>query len=139
MFLFLYNTATAIFNGLGDSRTPLYFLAFSTTFNVILDIFFVSKLNMGISGVAWATLIAQGISSLLAVVTLVRRLSRIHTTEKPKRFDRHLLGRMAMIAIPSICQQSVFSVYRVWSIRSVPTRLPASPQRSRFPPLPSWL
>ena len=110
LFLFLYNTATAIFNGLGDSRTPLYFLAFSTTFNVILDIFFVSKLNMGISGVAWATLIAQGISSLLAVVTLVRRLSRIHTTEKPKRFDRHLLGRMAMIAIPSICQQSFVSV-----------------------------
>lgn len=110
LFLFLYNTATAIFNGLGDSRTPLYFLAFSTTFNVILDIFFVSKLNMGISGVAWATLIAQGISSLLAVVTLVRRLSRIHTVEKPKRFDRHLLGRMAMIAIPSICQQSFVSV-----------------------------
>lgn len=52
----------------------------------------VSKLNMGISGVAWATLIAQGISSLLAVVTLVRRLSRIHTAEKPKRFDRHLLA-----------------------------------------------
>ena len=38
LFLFLYNTATAIFNGLGDSRTPLYFLAFSTTFNVILDV-----------------------------------------------------------------------------------------------------
>ena len=110
VFVMSFNLLSGFLRSLGDSRTPLYFLAFSTTFNVILDIFFVSKLNMGISGVAWATLIAQGISSLLAVVTLVRRLSRIHTTEKPKRFDRHLLGRMAMIAIPSICQQSFVSV-----------------------------
>lgn len=47
LFLFLYNTATAIFNGLGDSRTPLYFLAFSTTFNVILDIFFGQQAEHG--------------------------------------------------------------------------------------------
>ena len=110
LFLFLYNTATAIFNGLGDSRTPLYFLAFSTTFNVILDVLFVSKLDMGIAGVGWATLIAQGISSLLAIGTLVRRLSRIPVSKKPARFDTHLLRRMSMIAIPSICQQSFVSI-----------------------------
>lgn len=110
LFLFLYNTATAIFNGLGDSRTPLYFLAFSTTFNVILDVLFVSKLDMGIAGVGWATLIAQGISSLLAIGTLVRRLSRIPVSKKPTRFDTHLLRRMSMIAIPSICQQSFVSI-----------------------------
>ncbi|MCD8356845.1 MAG: MATE family efflux transporter [Clostridia bacterium] len=110
LFLFLYNTATAIFNGLGDSRTPLYFLAFSTTFNVILDVFFVNTLDMGIAGVGWATLIAQGISSLLAIVTLVRRLSRIPVERKPVKFDTHLLCRMAMIAIPSICQQSFVSI-----------------------------
>ena len=110
LFLFLYNTATAIFNGLGDSRTPLYFLAFSTTFNVILDIIFVNNLNMGIAGLSWATLIAQGISSLLAVVTLIRRLSHIKTERKPKLFDTHLLRRMSLIAIPSICQQSFVSV-----------------------------
>ena len=110
LFLFLYNTATAIFNGLGDSRTPLYFLAFSTTFNVILDVLFVSAFDMGIAGVGLATLIAQGISSLLAIVTLVRRLSHIPTNGKPARFDTHLLRRMSLIAIPSICQQSFVSV-----------------------------
>lgn len=110
LFLFLYNTATAIFNGLGDSRTPLYFLAFSTTLNVILDVIFVSTLHMGIEGVGFATLIAQGISSLLAVVTLVHRLSRIHTNEKSKLFDAHLLRRMTLIAVPSICQQSFVSI-----------------------------
>ncbi len=110
LFLFLYNTATAIFNGLGDSRTPLYFLAFSTTFNVILDVLFVTTFDMGIAGVGWATLIAQGLSSILAILTLVRRLSRIKTERKPARFDTHLLRRMSLIAIPSICQQSFVSV-----------------------------
>ncbi len=52
LFLFLYNTATAVFNGLEDSRTPLYFLIFSTTLNVVLDVFFVTSLGMGIDGVA---------------------------------------------------------------------------------------
>ena len=61
---------------------------------------------MGIAGVGWATLIAQGLSSILAILTLVRRLSRIKTERKPARFDTHLLRRMSLIAIPSICQQS---------------------------------
>lgn len=110
LFLFLYNTATAIFNGLGDSRTPLYFLAFSTTFNVVLDVLFVRTFGMGIAGVGWATLIAQGISSVLAAVTLIRRLAGMPCDGCPARFDTHLLRRMAAIAIPSICQQSFVSV-----------------------------
>ncbi len=110
LFLFLYNTATAIFNGLGDSRTPLYFLAFSTTFNVVLDVLFVRTFDMGIAGVGWATLIAQGISSVLAAVTLIRRLAGLPCDGRPARFDAHLLRRMAVIAIPSICQQSFVSV-----------------------------
>lgn len=110
LFLFLYNTATAIFNGLGDSRRPLYFLAFSTTFNVILDVIFVTTFDMGIAGVGWATLIAQGISSVLAIVTLIKRLSEMELPSKPELFNTHLLKRMAIIAIPSICQQSFVSI-----------------------------
>lgn len=110
LFLFMYNTATAIFNGLGNSRTPLYFLIFSTTFNVILDIFFVKFLDMGIAGVGWATLIAQGIASLLAVVTLIRQMGNIETDGKIALFDVGLLKKMAVIAIPSICQQSFVSI-----------------------------
>uniref|UniRef100_UPI0028058CB2 MATE family efflux transporter n=1 Tax=uncultured Fusobacterium sp. TaxID=159267 RepID=UPI0028058CB2 len=55
IFLFMYNTATAIFTGLGDSKTPLYFLIFSSLLNVALDILFVTKFQMGVSGIAWAT------------------------------------------------------------------------------------
>ena len=63
-FLFMYNVLSAMFNALGKSRIPLYFLIFSSVFNVILDVVFVTQFGMGVAGVAWATLIAQGISAL---------------------------------------------------------------------------
>ncbi len=110
LFLFLYNTATAVFNGLGNSRTPLYFLIFSTTFNVILDLVFVKGFGMGIEGVGLATLIAQGIASLLAITRLIREMSHVKVEGKVAWFDKGLLKKMAQVAIPSICQQSFVSI-----------------------------
>lgn len=109
-FLFIYNISTAIFNGLGDSKTPLYFLIFSSLFNVLLDYIFVAILHLGVAGVAWATFIAQGISSVLAVVTLLKRLKKVHIEEDIAIFDQKLLVKMGKIALPSIFQQSVVSV-----------------------------
>lgn len=81
-FLFLYNICTAIFTALGDSKTPLYFLIFSSVLNIILDILFVTAFQMGVAGVAWATLIAQGFSSFLALFALLKRLKKVEC-EKP--------------------------------------------------------
>ncbi|MCI8458311.1 MAG: MATE family efflux transporter [Clostridia bacterium] len=109
-FLFLYNAATAIFTGLGDSRTPLYFLIFSSVFNVVLDIVFVTAVQWGVKGVAWATFIAQGISGVLAMITLLARVSKMKTEEPFKHFDRALLKKICTVAVPSILQQSFISV-----------------------------
>lgn len=73
-FLFMYNILSAMFNALGRSQIPLYLLIFSSLFNIVLDVFFVKELAMGVSGVAWATLIAQGISAVLSFGILVRYL-----------------------------------------------------------------
>ncbi len=113
IFLFLYNTATAIFNGLGDSKTPLYLLIFSSIFNIILDLVFVITFKMGVSGVAWATFIAQGLSSILAIVCLIMRLCKIEVTEKYPYFSSYILKRISRIAIPSIMQQSFISVGQI--------------------------
>jgi len=113
IFLFLYNTATAIFNGLGDSKTPLYLLIFSSIFNIILDLVFVIVFKMGVSGVAWATFIAQGISSILAIVCLIMRLRKIEVTERYPYFSSYILKRISRIAIPSIMQQSFISVGQI--------------------------
>lgn len=110
IFLMLYNVCTGIFTALGDSRTPLWFLLGSSAGNIVLDLLFVAKLHWGVAGVAWATFIAQGISAVLALVTLLARLQKFAGTERVLLFDRKLFVQILAIAVPSILQQSVLSV-----------------------------
>lgn len=110
IFLMLYNVCTGIFTALGDSKTPLYFLMGSSVGNIILDLLFVAQFQWGVAGVAWATFIAQGISALLALITLFIRLEKFTGREKQPLFDMLLFRQIMAIAVPSILQQSVLSV-----------------------------
>lgn len=108
-FLFMYNILSSMFNALGKSKIPLWFLIFSSLFNIVLDILFVTKFQMGVTGVAWATLIAQGISAVLSFAVFMRQLRRFpcrHT----RPFDQKELLSMTKIALPSILQQSTVSI-----------------------------
>jgi len=109
-FVIFYNIATGIFSALGDSKTPFYFLAASSTSNIAVDILFVRAFNMGVAGVAWATFLCQGVSCILAIWTVWSRLKKIQVTDKPKLFDSELMKKMMIIAVPSILQQSFISV-----------------------------
>ena len=109
-FVFFYNIATGIFSALGDSKTPFYFLAVSSTANIAVDILFVKAFHMGVAGVAWATFLCQGVSCVLAVFTVWNRLKKIETTKKAALFDPDILKKIAVIAIPSILQQSFISI-----------------------------
>ena len=109
-FLLFYNVATGIFSALGDSKTPFIFLAISSTSNVAVDIWFVAAFHMGVAGVAWATFLCQGISCVLAVIVVFRRLAKIKTQGKIQVFSSELFRKIAVIAIPSILQQSFISV-----------------------------
>ena len=109
-FVFFYNIATGIFSALGDSKTPFVFLACSSVANIGMDILFVAAFKMGVAGVAWATFLCQGVSCVLAVLFVVLRLKKIGAGEKTKLFSFAILGKVAVIAVPSILQQSVISV-----------------------------
>ena len=109
-FLFFYNVATGIFSALGDSKTPFLFLAISSTANILVDILFVTAFAMGISGVAWATFLCQGVSCVLAITVVLKRLKGLPVEGKAALFSWHLFGRIAVIAVPSILQQSFVSV-----------------------------
>lgn len=109
-FLFFYNIANGIFSALGDSRTPFLFLACSSLANILVDILFVMVLQMGVAGVAWATFLCQGISAVLAMVVVSRRMMVVEPGEKAPLFSWQLLGKIAVIAIPSMIQQSFISV-----------------------------
>ena len=116
VFLFIYNTLNGIYNALGDSKTPLCFLILSTLTNIVLDLTFVIKFGMGVAGVAWATLIAQGVCAVLSLVVLMARLRRLedepgHETEgKRPLFHFSAVERIAKIGVPSMIQQSIVSV-----------------------------
>ena len=113
-FLFLYNIANGVFASLGNSRIPLYFLIFSSVTNVVLDYIFVAHFNMGVSGVAWATFIAQGVAGVMSVLTLLYHLKSFKTDEKAEIFSFEMLKSISKISIPSVLQQSFVSVGNVF-------------------------
>lgn len=108
-FLFMYNVLSSMFNALGKSRIPLFFLIFSSVFNIVLDVILVTRFQLGVAGVAWATLIAQGISAILSFFVFMRELKRLDCGNT-KAFDFKELSSMAKIALPSILQQSTVSI-----------------------------
>ena len=109
-FVLFYNVATGIFSALGDSKTPFIFLACSSAADILMNILFVTAFNMGVAGVAWSTFICQGISCILALLFVLKRLTTIKTEGRVQIFSWSLLKDISVIAIPSILQQSFISV-----------------------------
>ena len=113
IFLFLYNISTGIFTALGDSKTPLYFLIFSSVLNVFLDYILVRFTTLGVTGIAIATFLAQGLSSVLSFVLLINKIKKIKTA-KFSLFSFNILKKVMFVAIPSILQQSFVSVGNIF-------------------------
>lgn len=114
VFLFLYNVTTGMFNSMGDSRTPLYFLIGSSVGNILLDLLFVAGFHWGVAGVAWATFLAQGAACVLALLAFRRRLAQIETEGKAEFFSVEVLKKIALVAVPSILQQSFISIGNIF-------------------------
>lgn len=111
--IFLYNFEAAIFQSQGDTKTPLMCLIISGIVNVILNLFFVIVIGMTVNGVALATVISNGISSLLLFIFLLKGKTPL-TIEK-QRFHIHadLLKEMLQIGLPAGLQGMVFSISNI--------------------------
>lgn len=110
-FMFMYNVLAANFNALGKSKIPLYLLVFSSVLNIVLDIWLVVSFELGVAGVAIATVIAQGVSCLISLAILIRHLTTFETDkDNIHLFNRWMFVKGVRIAIPSIVQQSIVSV-----------------------------
>lgn len=109
----MYNTCVGIFQAVGDSRHPLYYLIISAITNVVLDILFVGVLGFGIGGAAVATTISQFISAILSFVKLMRvdGVHRVHI--KQIRINRSMLGSILRLGIPTGVQNSVIGFANV--------------------------
>ncbi len=107
LFMALYNFFAAFLRSVGDSRTPLIFLIISSVLNIFGDLFFVLVLKMGVAGVAWATVIAQGISVVLCILYTSRKIEYFQFGKGELVFDRSLFGDILRLGLPSGIQASV--------------------------------
>ncbi|NLW59240.1 MAG: MATE family efflux transporter [Firmicutes bacterium] len=105
IFTFGFNTISAVLRGLGNSKTPLYFLILSTLLNIVLDLVFILAFGWGVAGAAWATVIAQAVSFLLGQLYLARRFALFRFDLKKMTFDRTIFFTTVKIGLPTGVQQ----------------------------------
>ena len=106
----MYNILAGVLRGLGDSVFPLLFLVLASLLNIVLDILFVSQFGMGIAGVAWATIIAQGISGVLCLVRLCTMRDVCDVNWKTLHPDKRLTLQLCRLGLPAGITQAIFSM-----------------------------
>ena len=107
---FLYNLLSSIIRALGDSKTPFWFLLFSTILNIILDLFCILVLKWGVLGAAIATVFSQGISALLCYVYMYRHFQILKGEAKEHKFQLHLARTLLNIGVPMGLQFSITAI-----------------------------
>ena len=112
--LLIYNMGAGILRAVGDSRRPFYFLVVTAILNTVLDLLFVIVLDMGVGGVAWATIIAQGISAALVVIELMRTDMCVKLRLRDLAVDREMLVKTVKIGLPAAFQMAVTSFSNVF-------------------------
>lgn len=112
--LLLYNIGAGILRAIGDSRRPFYFLVVSALLNTVLDLLFVLKFGMGVEGVAYATVIAQGVSAVLVFITLFLTKTSVRLTLRNMKPDFSILSRIIVIGIPAAIQMTITSFSNIF-------------------------
>lgn len=113
IFAVLYNAVNGIFQAVGDSRHPLYFLIISAMLNVALDLLFVGVLGMGVGGAAFATVISQAVSAFLGLRKLMKATESYRLIPRKIRFNGRMLQKVLYIGIPSGMQNAVIALANV--------------------------
>lgn len=107
---FFYNLLSSIIRALGDSKTPFWFLLFSTVLNILLDLFCILYLGWGVAGAAIATVFSQGVSALLCYVYMMKRFDMLRSTPDERKFNGVLARRLMYIGVPMGLQFSITAI-----------------------------
>ena len=112
--LMLYNMGSAILRAVGDSQRPFYFLVVAALLNTVLDLLFVIVFDLGVAGVALATILAQGISAILVVITLMRSEECVKLEFKKLCLRWDILKKVFRVGIPAALQLAITSFSNVF-------------------------
>ena len=114
MGLMVYNMGSGILRAVGDSTHPFYYLVVSAIINIVLDLVFVFEFDMGVAGVAYATVIAQCTSAILTVITLLRTESCVRVILRELKIDTSMLKMIVRIGIPAAIQMALTAFSNVF-------------------------
>ncbi len=112
--LMIYNIGSGILRAVGDSRHPFYYLVVSAVLNIILDLVFVLAFEMGVEGVAYATVISQGVSAILVIIQLMRSDNCVKFIPSRLKIDFSILKKIFSVGIPSAIQMAITSFSNVF-------------------------
>lgn len=105
-----FNVNSGILQGLGDSKSSLLFLVIACVINIVLDLVFVLLFNMGVSGVAYATIISQFFSWIFGIVYMRKKYDFLNFSIFQFKFDKILFEKILKLGIPSGLQNALFSI-----------------------------
>ena len=105
-----YNILSGILRGLGDAFSALIYLLVATVLNIVLDLLFVAKFDMGVSGVAWATVIAQAVSAVLCFIRLKKMTDVLDIHPRYMKLSGEYSGNIIKLGLPSGLTQAIFSM-----------------------------
>ena len=106
----LYNLLSSILRALGNSKLPLYFLIISALLNIVLDLVFIIVFRMGAAGAAYATVIAQGISGILCLLYIAKKVPALYLHREDWEIDKNLAGWQLKIGLPMAFQYSITAI-----------------------------
>ena len=109
-FSLIFNMGSGILRAVGDSKRPFYYLLVCAGLNIVLDLLFVIAFDMGVAGVAWATVISQVLSAVLVIIRMSKPGTAYRIDFKKIRFDEEYIPRMLRVGIPAGFQNSMYSV-----------------------------
>ena len=112
--LMLYNIGAGILRAVGDSQRPFYFLVLSASLNIVLDLLFVLAFHMGVAGVAYATILSQGISALLVLLVLLRSDNCCRVQVRKLRMHWDVLKKIVKVGIPAAIQMAITAFSNVF-------------------------
>ena len=107
---FLYNLLAAIIRSLGDSKTPVYFLAISSVLNIGLDLAFILVFRLGVAGAALATVLSQGASGLACLVYMGKKFPILHMSREERRLDGRSCRALCFMGVPMGLQYSITAI-----------------------------
>lgn len=112
--LMFYNIGSGILRAIGDSKRPFYFLVISAVLNTGLDLLFVLVFKLGVAGVAYATIIAQGISAILVIIVLLKTDTCVKLIPRDLRFHFDILKKIILVGIPAAIQMAITSFSNIF-------------------------